>query len=137
MLGLGKTLTMLATIVQTLDDPVTHGFTTSTLISPLRPFLFCLMTYPFIVVPLSVLSNWTTQISEHVVDGVLRTHVYHGEGRSIKAKDMTRCDVVITTYEMVSQDWKGSIDGRQPAKKKAKADGGLFGVKWKVGRIPL
>lgn len=83
------------------------------------------------VAPLSVLSNWTTQIDDHVTEGTLRTYVYHGDGRDAAASAMARYDVVITTYEMVSRDWKGGKP-TAPARKKAKTDGGLFGVKWKV-----
>ncbi|KAG8948964.1 hypothetical protein FRC04_009165 [Tulasnella sp. 424] len=112
-MGLGKTLTMLSLIIATLDD-VPSAFSNATLI----------------VVPLSVLSNWTTQIDDHVTEGTLRTYVYHGDGRAAAAEALGRYDVVITTYETVSRDWKGSKPAA-PANKKARTDGGLFGVKWK------
>lgn len=83
------------------------------------------------MVPLSVLSNWTTQIQEHINAGKLKSYVYYGEGRGATAAAMAKCDVVLTTYEMVTGDWKRKT-GQAPAKKKAKTDSGLFGVKWKV-----
>ncbi|KIO29735.1 hypothetical protein M407DRAFT_226612 [Tulasnella calospora MUT 4182] len=112
-MGLGKTLTMLSLVIATLDDvPSAHSNAT------------------LIIAPLSVLSNWTTQIDDHITEGTLRTYVYHGDGRDAAAAAMARYDVVITTYEMVSRDWRGGKLAA-PAKKKAKTDGGLFGVKWK------
>ncbi|KAG8950608.1 hypothetical protein FRC00_007611 [Tulasnella sp. 408] len=104
---------MLSLVIATLDDvPKAHSNAT------------------LIIAPLSVLSNWTTQIDDHVTEGTLRTYVYHGDGRDAAASAMARYDVVITTYEMVSRDWKGGKP-TAPTKKKAKTDGGLFGVKWK------
>jgi len=48
-------------------------------------------------------------------------------------------DVVLTTYQTVAIECKGDATAAAaaPAKKKAKSDGGLFGVKWKVGGSPL
>ena len=48
---------------------------------------------------------------------------------------MSKYDIVLTTYDMVSRDWKGNAKTPAPSKKKARSDGGLFGVKWKVSRL--
>lgn len=53
----------------------------------------------------------------------------------MSAETMAKYHIVLTTYDMVSRDWKGNSKTAAPAKKKAKSDGGLFGVKWKVGRL--
>ena len=50
-----------------------------------------------IVCPLSVLSNWETQIREHT-DGSLSVYKYHGTGRVGDAAFLASQDVVITTY---------------------------------------
>ncbi|KAG8948961.1 hypothetical protein FRC04_009162 [Tulasnella sp. 424] len=83
-MGLGNTLTMLSLIFATWHD-VPSGQGNATLI----------------VVPLSVLSNWTTRIDDHVTEGTLRTYVYHGDGRAAAAEAIGRYD------ETVSRDWKG------------------------------
>lgn len=83
------------------------------------------------MVPLSVLANWTGQIQEHIRAGELTSHVYHDKGRSVTAEEMAGYDVVFTTYETVTSDWKRK-NGQVVGSKKLKADDGLFGVKWKA-----
>ncbi|KAF8527760.1 SNF2 family N-terminal domain-containing protein [Gautieria morchelliformis] len=119
-MGLGKTLTMLALILATKKD-TPSDFSNTTLI----------------VVPLSVLSNWKTQIAEHCASGAITSHVYYDSGRNLAPQDLPEFDVVITTYQVVTQDHSSSngivtkmeADGK--AKKKRKSKGGLFDVKWK------
>ncbi|OAX42534.1 hypothetical protein K503DRAFT_847742 [Rhizopogon vinicolor AM-OR11-026] len=115
-MGLGKTLTMLALILATNKDvPTDHSKST------------------LIVAPLSVMSNWEKQIEEHCVRGVMSTCVYYGATRDITPKQLSQYDVVITTYQTVAGDAEvsASVVGDGPAKKKKKAEGALFGVKWK------
>ncbi|KAG8893962.1 hypothetical protein FRB99_001605, partial [Tulasnella sp. 403] len=116
VMGLGKTLTMLALILATLNDkPSDHSNTT------------------LIVAPLSVMSNWIAQIQEHVAKQ-LRVYQYHGNKRRISAQKLAEYDIVITTYEMVTSDWNsGASVGTTPnGSKRAKTEGALFGVDWKV-----
>lgn len=93
---------------------------------------------PCVVVPLSVLSNWKTQISDHCTSGTLSSHVYYDSGRNVIPEPLTKFDVVITTYQVVTQDYNASngistkVDQDSKSKKKRKFTGGLFDVKWKV-----
>jgi SWI/SNF-related matrix-associated actin-dependent regulator of chromatin subfamily A3 len=87
------------------------------------------------VAPLSVLSNWVHQIKEHTTEGLLHVHTYYDKGRNILPSKLEKFDVVITTYETVTGDWKRAglkPDFDSPAPKKPKFDDNLFGVKWKV-----
>ncbi|KAG8935555.1 hypothetical protein FRC02_007699 [Tulasnella sp. 418] len=113
-MGLGKTLTMLSLILATIDDiPANRSNAT------------------LIMVPLSVLSNWTSQMEEHVVPGKLKYCVYHGEaGKKFTAEELKKYDIVLSTLQMVAQEYSAGSQGA-PAKKKAKKGGGLMDVPWK------
>ncbi|KAI0305630.1 SNF2 family N-terminal domain-containing protein [Multifurca ochricompacta] len=112
-MGLGKTLTMIALILATKND-ISSEFSNSTLI----------------VVPLSVLSNWEKQIQDHCVPEALSYVMYYGAGRDMSAKDLQKCDVVVTTYQTVVGEHNGSTD-EVVSKKRKKSVSGLFGVQWK------
>lgn len=89
------------------------------------------------VVPLSVLSNWESQIKEHCQPGAMTYCVYYGANtRSLTAQGLKKYDVVITTYNVVVSEFSGfeKNAGAEPAKKKARTVKGtnLFDVAWKV-----
>lgn len=85
-----------------------------------------------IVVPLSILSNWEGQIKEHCQTGAIKYHVYYDQGRSTTAEKMKKYDVVITTYQVVTQE-HSLVTGQAHTKKRQKTGpGGLFDVQWKV-----
>ena len=97
-----------------------------------------------VVCPPSVLSNWTSQIEEHVHPKAgLRVHVYHEGGRNVSASYLAKCDVVITTYQVISAEissTKKRADttdeedfSDEPQAKKRKTNGtGLRSIKFKV-----
>lgn len=141
-MGLGKTLRTISLIIATRND-IPQGYEKTTLI----------------VCPVSILSNWTKQITDHVQEGLLSVHVCasfapsslapahfrttdHGDGRNISAAKLAKFDVVITAYPALSSDLAvagqakvkkaGKDDDYGSAKKKArKSDGPLFQLKWK------
>lgn len=89
----------------------------------------------FLVVPLSVLSNWTSQIEEHVTSKCkLSTHVYYGDGKQVSTAFLQAQDIVITTYQSVVGDMTSpkAVGPNQGAKKLKAAKKGLFSVQWKV-----
>ncbi|KAH9942327.1 SNF2 family N-terminal domain-containing protein [Epithele typhae] len=114
-MGLGKTLTMLALILATKQDvPSDHSNAT------------------LIVVPLSVMSNWEKQIEDHCQPGVLTSCVYYGKTRDMAPEELNRYEVVITTYQTVVQDHEMALaSATSHAKKKMKANKGLFDLAWK------
>ncbi|GAA5967788.1 hypothetical protein JCM11641_005766 [Rhodosporidiobolus odoratus] len=93
-MGLGKTMQTIALICtddtgeDVLDEPEdpSEEFDDMTLI----------------VCPLSVASNWTDQFHQHVGKKRLSWHLYHGEGKDISKKDLKKFDVVITTYQALT-----------------------------------
>lgn len=140
-MGLGKTLTVLALILATREDP-RPNFDKATLIGPFRHFWECPFADGPLVAPLSVISNWSTQVDEHVTAAAdVKVHVYHGAGRSVSSAYLKKCDIVITTYQCVTGDMPGASKTKKGAEddfivddvKKRKTGGGsLFDIKWKV-----
>ncbi|KAI0730200.1 SNF2 family N-terminal domain-containing protein [Fomitopsis betulina] len=117
-MGLGKTLMMLALILATKAD-MPPDFSNTTLI----------------VVPLSIMSNWEKQIEDHVQPGALTSCVYYGATRGMAPEDLKKYDVVITTYQTITNEHADASataagDGSS-AKKKRKTQGSLFQVSWK------
>lgn len=103
-------------------------------VSPDLLVLICFLS----VVPLSVMSNWETQIEDHVVPGVLSYCFYYGSGRNMSAEELSRHDIVITTYQTVAgehSDAPAKMEEDGPSKKKKKIERSLFQVKWKVNDI--
>lgn len=82
-MGLGKTLQAIALLLHLRAQ----GFT--------RPAL--------VVTPLSVLGNWTVELSRWAPH--LRFHVYHQQGRTSSLLEQTgTIDVVLTTYAILQRD---------------------------------
>jgi SWI/SNF-related matrix-associated actin-dependent regulator of chromatin subfamily A3 len=108
-MGLGKTLQTIALIVadvatekKLVPVPKVDGLTCT--------------GGTLIIAPVSVMSNWSGQIEQHVsLDHPLKVLRYHGSGKQAKLADY---DVVVTSYGTLSSDYG--------ARRK-----GLFGLKWR------
>eukprot|EP00127_Corallochytrium_limacisporum_P003004 Clim_evm51s144 gene=Clim_evmTU51s144 len=121
-MGLGKTLEIISLIVWSIDkqrEDQREGVTGPTLV----------------VAPLSVLSNWSNQITQHVSQSTnLRVLVHHGATRA-KAytsdknrKVLAETDVVITSYETLASDFAG---GRR--EEKSTVSSGLYKTEYTGG----
>ncbi|MCJ1413955.1 hypothetical protein MMC32_000280 [Xylographa parallela] len=108
MMGLGKTLSILALIVGTLDaasewaeqlPPSTASEGGIVLKRNSRTTL--------LVAPLSVVANWEEQIIAHIRPGSLSYYIYHGNSRCQNIDELAEYDVVITTYSIVSSEFNG------------------------------
>ncbi|KAK8177376.1 SNF2 family N-terminal domain-containing protein [Phyllosticta citrichinensis] len=84
-----------------------------------------------ILAPLSVMSNWSTQIERHVQpEHQLRVLIYHGNRKKrIDPKEIANYDVVVTTYETASSEFWAKGSGSQP--KTVPRKDGLFSVGWR------
>ncbi|KAK0659302.1 Helicase-like transcription factor [Lasiodiplodia hormozganensis] len=83
-----------------------------------------------ILAPLSVMSNWSSQIKRHVKpEHELRVLTYHGtRKRPIDPKTIKDYDVVVTTYETVMTEfWAKQGKSSQNVPRKD----GLFSVHWR------
>src|SRR5271170_6356434 len=83
-----------------------------------------------IVCPLSLLSNWTSQIEQHLAPSTLSVLVFHGANKKDANLDLSKYDVVITSYGTLAADYK--TEGLDKSDQKpAKSSRSLFGRMWK------
>jgi SWI/SNF-related matrix-associated actin-dependent regulator of chromatin subfamily A3 len=115
-MGLGKTLEMIALVAA--DNEKAGRKTGTTLI----------------VAPLSVMSNWSGQIVQHVRRSeALDVYTYHGAGRvQMKAEDFAKYEVVITTYQTLASDYmpKGKGSSSKAPEQKLRSSG-LYSMQWR------
>ena len=106
MMGLGKTLSILALAVGTLKEaeewakdtpPPTRQDSEFPLLRNSKATL--------LVAPLSVVANWEEQILAHIKPGTLNYYIYHGVNRSSDIDELANYDIVITTYSTVSSEF--------------------------------
>ena len=82
-----------------------------------------------IVCPLSLLSNWTSQIEQHLDPSTLSVLVFHGANKKDPNLDLSKYDVVITSYGGLVADYKNEgLDNSD--KKSRKSNRSLFGRTW-------
>ena len=90
-MGLGKSLSMISLVVS-------DHCRSSTSPSVTQPTL--------LVVPLSLLSVWETELATHLEPGALRYCRYYGPKRLENAHLVSQHDIVITTYDTVALEWQ-------------------------------
>lgn len=74
-----------------------------------------------VVAPLALIKQWEAELSERVdADHALKVKVHHGPSRTKSYKDLRRYDVVITTYQTLTSEHDGTVDGKSA----------LFGNHW-------
>ncbi|KAI8631010.1 hypothetical protein F5Y19DRAFT_483658 [Xylariaceae sp. FL1651] len=118
-MGLGKTVSVLALISLTLS------LERCGCQAPPIPLLQAPFTKgTLIVMPLSLLIVWESQIKEHMSPDI-RTFVYYGSGRTRNFAELSKYDIVITTYNVVCSEWK--TGGRSSKQQKRK---GLLFYTW-------
>jgi SWI/SNF-related matrix-associated actin-dependent regulator of chromatin subfamily A3 len=80
-----------------------------------------------ILAPVSVMSNWSTQMKKHVKpEHALRVMFWHGTRKQpITPKEIENYDVVISTYDSVSSEWYSKKSAQLPRKS------GVYSVKWR------
>ena len=92
-----------------------------------------------VICPTSVLSNWATQVSEHLPGGALHVVTHHGAGKESSAEGLAAAHVVLTTFGTLAADW-AATEGAKEGGKGGKAGGGkkrkaaehasLFALEW-------
>jgi SWI/SNF-related matrix-associated actin-dependent regulator of chromatin subfamily A3 len=70
-----------------------------------------------ILCPVSVMSNWTQQIEEHIQPETLKVAVYHGTDRGDLLSNLDGIDVLISSYGTISTEF-GNEFPRQSTEKK-------------------
>ena len=66
-----------------------------------------------IVVPLSVLEQWKTEINKHSRPGSMKVYEFYNRGR--RAADLQEYEVVMTTYDILAQEYLKLLKGNDSA----------------------
>jgi len=59
-----------------------------------------------VVCPASVLSQWENEVRNKCKRGLLSVEVHHGSNRQSVPKRLAKNDMVITTYNILSREYK-------------------------------
>ncbi|KAL4941258.1 hypothetical protein BDV06DRAFT_212797 [Aspergillus oleicola] len=106
MMGLGKTLSILSLVVSSLTQAQewASGIPSPDLVKS-RPGIRNTKT-TLLVVPLSTVNNWVSQIKEHLQEDAISSYVFHGSSRTNSVDELSKYDLVITTYSIVLSEVK-------------------------------
>ncbi|TVY42913.1 putative SWI/SNF-related matrix-associated actin-dependent regulator of chromatin subfamily A member 3-like [Lachnellula occidentalis] len=122
MMGLGKTLSILSLIVNTIDNDALQwavlqpyaeqyskelcqlkkGKTSPPKVDQTPLVRNCKTT--LLVSPLSTIANWEDQIKQHIIPGTIKYYIYHGSNRIKDVNKLAEFDLVITTYGSVASE---------------------------------
>ncbi|KAF9584408.1 hypothetical protein BGW38_006585, partial [Lunasporangiospora selenospora] len=106
-MGLGKTIQSIALIVsrppEPIDDPVIWDSTTLHCAPPPEELLVKAKT-TLVVAPVALVYQWAEELRTRTQPGLLKVHIYHGNGKGVDPEFLRRHDVVITTPNAVSID---------------------------------
>lgn len=105
MMGLGKTLSILSLVVATLADANEWAKQKPPPQSTDGVALLRNSKATLLVSPLSTIANWEEQIGNHVKPGTLSYYIYHGSNRCNDIRELSKFDMVITTYSVVSSEF--------------------------------
>lgn len=107
MMGLGKTLSVLSLVVASLTEsrqwanmiPHSELVRNSPGIRNTKTTL--------LVSPVSAVNNWVTQIKEHLSENAISYYIFHGPSRTADVDELSKYDLVITTYSIVLSELSG------------------------------
>jgi SWI/SNF-related matrix-associated actin-dependent regulator of chromatin subfamily A3 len=122
-MGLGKSIQTIALI---LLAPAVAGVTADSAEVHTRPPPSAAPTSKrctLIVCPVSVLGNWTDQVSTFVQPGVLSVELYHGANRHAVLSEVRsgNVDILLVSYNTLAADFDGREERGSAQKKKKKA----------------
>ena len=106
MMGLGKTLSILALLVGSMDEAKAWGQQDAPETDREKPLIRNAKT-TLLVCPLSTVANWEDQIANHIEPKTLKYYIFHGGNRISDLDDLAQYDIVITTYSIVSSEFTG------------------------------
>ncbi|KAF2833695.1 hypothetical protein CC86DRAFT_461991 [Ophiobolus disseminans] len=114
-MGVGKTLSMIALIASDKDANATGTW-------PIRQDVQASsLNSTLVIVPLSLLTVWETQLKNHVHSGRLTWCTHHGKRRFRPINTVRPPDIVFTTYQTVERE----------RRKKSPTNESLFSHHWK------
>lgn len=109
VMGLGKTLNILSLVVGSLTRAREYGRQEveddeDTAIYRSRATL--------LICPLSTIVNWKEQINQHLRDKAIKHVIYQGSNRTNDAETLAKNDLVITTYQVVANEYARTYENR-------------------------
>lgn len=107
MMGLGKTLSILSLIVHSLPEAQAFGKQKPPTPDEDEASLVRNSQATLLISPLSTVANWEEQTKSHVKEGALKCYIYHGSNRNKDINMLSRFDLIITTYQIVSSEFSG------------------------------
>ena len=106
MMGLGKTLSILALIVHSLPESRHFAEQVPPCPEEDEPTLVRNSKATLLVSPLSTVANWEEQVKSHIQADAVDYYIYHGSNRSKDIEMLSNFDLIITTYQIVSNEFK-------------------------------
>jgi SNF2 family DNA or RNA helicase len=107
VMGLGKTIEALALIASTVDEAKQFGKEKLVRNSEDETLFRSHTKATLLVAPLSAVKNWEDQMAEHLKPGAFTYCLYHGPNRTQNVFELSKYDVVITTYGTISSEFSG------------------------------
>ncbi len=118
VMGLGKTLSILSLVLSSLDEASewARKMPDRQLVRAIPGVRNTRTT--LLVVPLSTIANWVSQITEHIKPHSLKYYVFHGASRKTDLEELSKMDLLITTYPTIHSEilGRGSKRGSPLAK---------------------
>ncbi|XP_070160538.1 transcription termination factor 2-like [Polyergus mexicanus] len=108
-MGLGKTLTMISLIMTTLaqKDSIDESDDTDCEWNKDRkPLSTDYKGGTLVVCPASLLRQWDNEVRNRCKRDLLSVEIYHGSNRKSVPKSLSKNDIVITTYNILSREHK-------------------------------
>lgn len=107
VMGLGKTLEALSLVGSTLQEAEDFGSQSVVRTDEASKDLLTNSKATLIVCPTSTVKNWEDQIAQHVQPGSMNAYVHHGPNREKNPYNLTKYEVVITTYGVLTSEFSG------------------------------
>ncbi|PYH88000.1 SNF2 family helicase/ATPase [Aspergillus ellipticus CBS 707.79] len=107
MMGLGKTLSILSLVLSSLEE--------ARLWADMIPDPELVRNLPgirntkttLLVAPLTAVNNWVSQIKEHLQADAISYYVFHGSSRTNDVDELSKYDLVVTTYSIILSELSG------------------------------
>lgn len=105
VMGLGKTIEILALLASTRDEAEKFGKEKIVRKNADEANMVRNTKSTLLVSPLSAVKNWEDQTKEHIEAGALTYYVYHGTHRIQNVYELSKYDIVITTFGTLAADF--------------------------------
>lgn len=106
-MGLGKTIQTLSLLAATTQEAEAFSKDNVMRASEDEIMIKAHTKSTLLVCPVSTIKNWEDQIPEHIKAGALTYHIYHGPNRIQNPYELTKYDIIITTYGTVNAEING------------------------------